>query len=229
MTIAAWDAILDEPVADQAWLDTVALLALDLTTGPAAEGELKRFRTQLADAAVKNWPDGSSASVREQLRLLVVQLDAAIGRRKALRHLEPTGSNAKVIDCLRTLGGSAFNEALQKATSLRSSHLSRACNQLEEAGMLFRRKIGRQVEWTLTPLVNTVKIAPQERTPTDSGKKRADLKRLFERQAATAAQERKAAGEIVVEVDVSNNRKVTFVGTGGVEVGRRAADRKVNR
>lgn len=169
MTIAAWETILDEEVADQAWLDTVALLALDVVTGSATEGELKRLRARLANAAMRNRPEGSSDSARDQLRLLVVQLDAAIGRRESLKHLEPTGWNARVIDRLRALGGSAFNEDLRRATDLQQSHLSRACSELQKAGMLLRRKIGRQVEWTLTPLADAVKVAPEIPQRPDTG------------------------------------------------------------
>lgn len=159
MTLSAWSALAGEQQPDQAWLDTTALLVLDAIAGSASAEELIQLRTQIANFALAEWSGGSPASLGDQLRLLVVQLDATVERRVAVRKLsvEPTGRRAQLVDALRKAGGTAFSDQLAAATGMQPEHVSRACGQLLDAGLLLRRSFGRRAEWTLTSLAEAVR------------------------------------------------------------------------
>ena len=160
MTIAAWEALAGEVTPDQSWSELVALLVLDAVTGPASADELGELRVALADRAVACQRESHTSEVASQLRLLVVQLDAAVARRAASEKLSVgrSGRRAQIVAALREAGGVAFTEELQSATGLKRPHLSRACHELLEAGLLLRRTYGRHAEWTLTPLADAVRL-----------------------------------------------------------------------
>lgn len=151
MTISAWATLASEPTPDQAWTDTVALLVLDATTGTTSATELGQLRNQIADKALTE--HDSTAPISAQLRLLVVQLDAAIWRRQTTENLVAnlTGRRAKVIHALHDMGGTAFTDDLCAATGLRPPHISKLCGELLEAGLLIRQSFGKRAEWTLVP------------------------------------------------------------------------------
>lgn len=158
MTIPAWEALAGEKSPDQAWLDTVALLVLDAATGPVGSAELRQLRSRIADLALAGGPVGSPPGFDGSLRLLVAQLDATIERRRAQDlKVEPGSRRAHVIAALRNAGGASFSDQLTQATGMAAEHVSRACGELQAAGLLLRRTFGRRVEWTLTPLADTVR------------------------------------------------------------------------
>ncbi|MCA0296538.1 MAG: MarR family transcriptional regulator [Actinobacteria bacterium] len=151
MTISAWATLASEPTPDQAWTDTVALLVLDATTGTTSAKELGLLRNQIADKALTE--HDSTAAIGAQLRLLVVQLDAAIWRRQTTEDLvaKLTGRRARVIQALRDMGGTAFTDDLCAATELKPPHISKVCGDLLDAGLLIRQSFGKRAEWTLVP------------------------------------------------------------------------------
>jgi len=165
MTLAAWEAIAVNDEPDQAWLDTVALLVFDAATGATTSEDLSTLRREIADKVMS--VRAVSADLASQLRLLVVQLDAASQRRAAAEKLadDQGRHRAQVIGALRKAGGTAFTDELLSATGLAERHLSPVCRELLEAGVLLRRAYGKRVEWTLTPLAEEALTEPLTKAP----------------------------------------------------------------